>query len=217
MLTWWELLEKGAPYSRDYLLPAPSNKNKELSYQVAFAVQTRILAFATYGGQRIFRRAPLYAPQWAKLHANSYSSFELQSIRPRSAEGSERYSRAAKFKITSMKQAVSATFKSAEHDLLAEGDDIDLLGQFLKFWNVQDDSRTFTDVHREVPSETTGTDVILLAGDLLPDDTLDEAAAVKKTLSREKQKSWNRGRSEVLGDDHKKGKDRDTSRAGAWI
>ena len=29
-------------------------KNKELSYQVAFAVQTRILAFATYRGQRIF-------------------------------------------------------------------------------------------------------------------------------------------------------------------
>ena len=101
-------------------------------------------------------------------------------------------------------ETVSATFKSAEHDFVAEGDDIDLLGQFLKFWNVQDDSRTFTDVHREVPSETTGTDVILLAGDLLPDDTLDEAAAVKKKLSRVKQKSWNRGRSEVLGDDHKK-------------
>ena len=57
MLTGWHLLEKGAPHSRDYLLPAPSNnyrgfKNKELKYQVAFAVQTRIL---TYRGQRIFR------------------------------------------------------------------------------------------------------------------------------------------------------------------
>ena len=110
-----------------------------------------------------------------------------------SAEGSERYSRAAKFKITSMQQAVSATFNSADHDPLAEGDDIDLLGQFLKSWNVQDDeilrtkrllvSRTFTDVQREVLLEIPGPDVVLLPGDLLPDDTLDEAAAVKKTLS----------------------------------
>ena len=37
-----------------------------------------------------------------------------------------------------MQQAVSATFKSVDHDPLAEGDDIDLLGQFLKSWTVQD-------------------------------------------------------------------------------
>ena len=43
-----------------------------------------------------------------------------------SAEGSERYSRAAKFKITCMQQAISATSKSADHDPLAEADDIDL-------------------------------------------------------------------------------------------
>ena len=60
MLTRWQLLEKEAPYSRDYLPPAPPNnhsgfKNKELEYQVVFAVQTRLLAFATYRGQRIFR------------------------------------------------------------------------------------------------------------------------------------------------------------------
>ena len=144
-----------------------------------------------------------------------------------SAEGSERYSRAAMFKIIFMQQAVSATFRSAELDPLAEGDDIDLLGQFLNSRNVQDDenlrakrltvSRTFTDVQREDPSETTGTDVILLAGDVLPDDTLRKAAALKEKLSREKQQRWNRGRSEVLGDDHKKGKNRDPSRAGAWI
>ena len=41
----------------------------------------------------------------------------------------------------------------------------------------------------------------LLTDDFMPDDTLD---AMKKNLSREKQQSWNRGCSEVLGDDHKK-------------
>ena len=58
-LTGWRLLEKEAPYSRDNLLPAPSNnyrgfKNKEMKYKMAFAVQTRILAFAAYGGSKIF-------------------------------------------------------------------------------------------------------------------------------------------------------------------
>ena len=62
MLTGWQLLEKDAFDSRDYLPPAPSNnyrrvKNKELKYQVAFAVQTRLLAFATYRGQGSFGRA----------------------------------------------------------------------------------------------------------------------------------------------------------------
>ena len=45
MLTGWQLLEKEAPYSRDYLLPAPSNNYHGFKYQVAFAVQTRILQF----------------------------------------------------------------------------------------------------------------------------------------------------------------------------
>ena len=118
------------------------------------------------------------------------------------------------FKIASMQQAVSATFQCSEHDPFAEGDDIDLLGQLLKSWNVQDDeilstkrlqvSRTFTDVQREDSLEIPGIDVELLADDLPPDDMLNESAAMKKKPSAEKQQSWNRGRSEVLGDEHKK-------------
>ena len=65
-----------------------------------------------------------------------------------------------------MQQAVSATFKSADHDPLAEGDQNGLLGQFLKSWNVQDDemlvSRTFTDVQREGPSEVPVVEVELV-------------------------------------------------------
>ena len=48
------------------------------------------------------------------------------------AEGSDRYSRAAKYKIELIQQAVSKTFKSAEHDPLAEADDLDALGTFSK-------------------------------------------------------------------------------------
>ena len=73
-----------------------------------------------------------------------------------SAEGSERSSRAAKYKIAWMRQSVSSTFKSTDLDPLAEADDIDALGVFLKSWDVPDNeilrtktllvSRTFTDV-----------------------------------------------------------------------
>ena len=101
-----------------------------------------------------------------------------------------------------MQHAVSATFRSADHDPLAKGDDIDLLGQFLKSWNVQDDeilrtkrllvSRTFTDVQREDPSDIPGLDVELVADDLVPDDMLDESAATKKKTLPEaaNMESW---------------------------
>ena len=125
-----------------------------------------------------------------------------------SAEGSERYSRAAKFKITSMQQAVSATFRSADHDPLAEGDDIDLLGQFLKSCCVHGDevlrtktllvSRTFTDVQRADTPEVSVVDVEFSQGVLLPDDMLDEAAAMKKKLTKDKQQSWKPGLPSVL-------------------
>ena len=68
-----------------------------------------------------------------------------------SAEGSERYSRAAK--------AVSRSFTSSDLDPLGEADDIDALGNFLKSWDVPDKeilrvktllvSRTFTNVQRD--------------------------------------------------------------------
>ena len=52
LATGWHLLEKEAPYLRDYLLPAPTNnyrgfKRKELSYQTAFAVQSQIMSLAS--------------------------------------------------------------------------------------------------------------------------------------------------------------------------
>ena len=56
------------------------------------------------------------------------------------SERSERYSRTAKYKIELMQQAVSKTFKSAEHDPLAEADDLDALGTFLKSWDIPDEN-----------------------------------------------------------------------------
>ena len=55
----WDLLQKGAPHDRDYLLPAPSNnflgfKTKELKYSTAFAAQTHIISMARFRGLRVF-------------------------------------------------------------------------------------------------------------------------------------------------------------------
>ena len=56
----WELLQRCAPHERDYLLPAPSSnfrgfKTKELKYATASAVQSQVIALATYRGLRIFQ------------------------------------------------------------------------------------------------------------------------------------------------------------------
>ena len=43
----------------------------------------------------------------------------------------------------------------------------------------------------------------LVPGEFVQDESLDEALAAKEKLSKEKQQVWNRGRSELLGSDHK--------------
>ena len=58
----WDLLLRGAPHERDYLLPAPSNnfpgfKTKELKYSTAFAVQTHIISTACFRGLRVFENS----------------------------------------------------------------------------------------------------------------------------------------------------------------
>ena len=98
-----------------------------------------------------------------------------------------------------MQQAVSSTFRSADHDPLAEAADIEWLGHFMKSWDVQDEevlrtktllvSRTFTDVPREDPSEVPAGDVELFPGELLADDILDETVAMKKKVAKDRQQS----------------------------
>ena len=91
LVTGWQLLEKKAPYSRDYLLPAPSNnykefKNKDLKYHAAFAIQSQIIALASYRGQRIFRSntGQFYTPHSGRtLYALGIRSAQLQQERSR--------------------------------------------------------------------------------------------------------------------------------------
>ena len=55
LVSGWEILKREAPYSRDYLLPAPSNnfrwfKRKELKYATAFSIQSQIMSLSSYRG-----------------------------------------------------------------------------------------------------------------------------------------------------------------------
>ena len=130
-----------------------------------------------------------------------------------SAEGSERYSRAAKYNSTNVQKAASQSFTTSDLDPLGEADDIDALGNFLKSWEVPDKeilrvktllvSRTFTDVQRDDTMEAPSAQVELDSGELAPDDDFNEELSMTKKASEEKQQGWNRGRSDLLGADHK--------------
>ena len=108
---------------------------------------------------------------------------------------------------------MAKTFASTEHDPLAEADDLGALGVFLKSWDVSDEevlrnkkllvSRTFLDVEREHVSVPTAVSLNMVPGEFLPDESLDEGLAAKAKLAKEQQQVWNRGRSKMLGSDHK--------------
>ena len=118
---------KGAHYDRDYLLPAPSNnyrgfKNKELKYQTAFAIQTQIISLASYRVLRIFQShtGHFHTPHSDRNFMPSamavlgFSETDRDILGGKSAEGSERYSRAAQHKIAAMQTAMAMTFKNPD-------------------------------------------------------------------------------------------------------
>ena len=93
-----------------------------------------------------------------------------------SAEGSEKYNRTAKFKIALMQSAIAATFRNPDADQLGEADDIDDLGDFLRNWEVLENSilrtkkilcsRTFSDLERVTSLEPSAVDSELAAGEI---------------------------------------------------
>ena len=110
-----------------------------------------------------------------------------------SAEGSQRYTRTAKYKIAQMQIAVASTIKNSEPDQLAESDDIDSLADFLRSWDVPEASirkslkilclRSYADLERSDSIEPipANCDICL---DELALDNLDEEAEVRKKLSK---------------------------------
>ena len=123
-----------------------------------------------------------------------------------SAEGSQRYTRTAKYKIAQMQTAVAEPYQ------LAEFDDIDSLADFLRSSDVPEESiqkslkilclRSYADLERSDSIVPIPADCDIVPGELALDD-LDEEAEVRKKLSKERQQAGNKGGSELLGSDHK--------------
>ena len=208
------------------MLPAPTNNfhgfiNKEFKYPTAFAVQTHIISTACYRGLRVFenstggtiirRTAAVTSchqqqPCWASANLNA---IYLEDGPLREASGTPR---TAKYKIAQMQTAVASTFKNSEPDQLAEADDIDSLADFLRSWDVPEESirkslkilclRSYAELERSDSPEPILVDCDLVPGELALDN-LDEEAEPRNKLSKEKHQSGNRGGSELLGSDHK--------------
>ena len=87
-----------------------------------------------------------------------------------------------------------------------------LLQDFLRSWDVPEESirkslkilclRSYAELERSDSPEPIPVDCDLVPGELALDN-LDEEAEARKKLSKEKQQAGNRGRSELLGSDHK--------------
>ena len=86
-----------------------------------------------------------------------------------SAEGSERYTRTAKFKIAHMQSAFAATFRNPDSDELAEAGDIDDLSDFL----------STLEVPVFISLEPSTVDSELAAGEIVLDE-IDLDTAMKK-------------------------------------
>ena len=103
-----------------------------------------------------------------------------------SAEGSERYTGTAKFKIAQMHSAIAATFRDPDSDQLTKARDIDDLADFLRTWEVPKKSilrtkkilcsRTFSDLERVISLEHSTVDSELAAGDIVLDGIDEERA-----------------------------------------
>ena len=189
-MTGWQLLEKGAPYQRDHLLPAPSNKykgfkNKELKYHAAFAIQSQIIALASYRGQRIFRSSTgHFMPSTTAVLNFSKSDHDILS--GWSAEGSKRYSRAAKFKTAAMQLL---RFSRAPISIPWPRQMMLMPWESSRAAPKRSLSVVLTQMSRETYLQTGPVgDVEPPPGKIFPDDDLDEALSMKKNWQKRSNK-----------------------------
>ena len=125
--TGWSILCQTAPFERDYLLPSPMNilrgcKCAELQYHTAFALQSQVIACSLYQGQRIFRTwtQHYFTPHSGRNFLPSaaavlnFSKTERDVLGGWSSEGSERYARVARHRISTVQRAVASALNQSD-------------------------------------------------------------------------------------------------------
>ena len=222
----WSLLKSKADYRRDYILPAPASGYKgcvrrELRYEAASAVQTRIFLTLHVGGELLFRhRAAKY---WTPHSPRNFLPSAAAALNVPKADRdmlggwvvveSERYARVSKYKITSVQQQVARTFADASSsDPLSELESLEDVSAFLKREGVSEaecsrylnllSKRGFVEQVRDAP----------LVGQ--PEEAQEELQLVddeEETLAAaepSKIQNWNLGRSAALGQNPKEARER---------
>ena len=117
MRTGWSVLCMAAPFERDYMLPTPTSnlrgcKCAELQYHTAFAIQSQVIAHSAYNGRRIFTSATqhFFTPHSGRYYLPSaaavlnFTKSERDVLGGWSSEGSERYARVAKHRISAVQK-----------------------------------------------------------------------------------------------------------------
>ena len=196
-------------------------KCAELQYHTAFAIQSQVIAHSAYNGRRIFTSATqhYFTPHSGRNYLPSaaavlnFTKSERDVLGGWSSEGSERYARVAKHRISAVQRAVAKALHNLDDpDPLAEADTIKGLDSFLQLQGVLAAeraqtvkvlcSRDFAE-NREAESsarQESEDDAALI---LVQDDRADEELAMKRLDSKFKQQSWNRERTQWLGTDPK--------------
>ena len=222
----WSLLKSKADYRRDYLLPAPASGYKgcvrrELRYEAASTVQTRIFLTLHVGVELLFRHKA--AKYWTPHSPRNFLPSAAAALNvPKAdrdmlggwaAEESERYARVSKCRITSVQQQVARTFADASSsDPLSELQSLEDFSAFLKREGVSEaecsrylnllSKRGFFEQVRDAP----------LVGQ--PEEAQEELQLVddeEETLPAaepSKIQNWNLGRSAPLGQNPKEARER---------
>ena len=118
MRTGWSVLCQAAPFERDCMLPTPTSnlrgcKCAELQYHTAFAIQSQVIAHSTYCGRRIFTSATqhYFTPHSGRNYLPSaaavlnFTKSERDVLGGWSSEGSERYARVAKHRVSALQKS----------------------------------------------------------------------------------------------------------------
>ena len=128
------LLRDLAPFSRDYLIPAPEKnfvgcRPIELKYEIGYAVQNRIMALLSYKNIPLF---PVPVTSFWTPHSGrsflpsccaalEFSKDDRDYLGGWSPQGSDRYARVSAMKITNLQRAVVRSIRQGpQNDALGE-------------------------------------------------------------------------------------------------
>ena len=219
------LLRLQAPFERDYLLPAPSDnfagvRMRELRYDTAFGIQSRIISQLCYRGQKLFN---FVFPHYWSPHSGrnflptaaaslGFTAPDRNLLGGWSARGSEQYNRLAKYKIAQIqREVVKCIWNKDSQDPLSESDTLREFAEFLRTNLVSEtqiarsihilSSRQYTETERAQQDDLPPAGV-LLEEELEVDDCFMDLTP--EEIINEKRQAWNKEKTKKLGSDPKK-------------